>query len=477
MDIVLTPKQSLVLTSTARHQFLGGAAGGGKSVAIKMAAIYYCMKIPNLTFFIFRNSAPQLRSNYLEGGYSFPILLEEFIKAGLVKINYNELIIKFTQNNSQIRMRHMSHINDANDILGVEIAACAVDEASQMQPELIRFIINRTRIGSMKEHIPPDMLHKFPFVLLASNPGGPSADMLKRWFIDSAPWGEEFVSAEEFGQAKSLFIPARLADNPHMEESYRNSILALADPIKIRQMLEGDWDAQSSTLLGYAFNRSKNVTKKISKEDFGHFNIIRCFDYGFGSPAACAWIGTLKDGRELEMTFGGKKYFPRGTKVVVRELQFCQNDDYSIGLRLSDRELAEGILTKEEVWGLKGYVKVGPGDVFDKKGGQGVSHAEEMAKWGVSFVQPWKSAGSRAIGWSRMATMMLEAHKDVVEHPALLYGEDCIHCIRTIPALPPDPNDPDDCLSVGVDDHMPDTVRYGVNQKINTLKIVQTSGL
>lgn len=477
MDITLTPKQSLVLTSTARHQFLGGAAGGGKSVAIKMAAIYYCMKIPNLTFFIFRNSAPQLRSNYLEGGYSFPILLEEFIKAGLVKINYNELIIKFTQNNSQIRMRHMSHINDANDILGVEIAACAVDEASQMQPELIRFIINRTRIGSMKEHIPADTLHKFPFVLLASNPGGPSADMLKRWFVDAAPWGEEFISAEEFGQARSLFIPARLADNPHMEESYRNSILALADPIKIRQMLEGDWEASASTLMGHAFSRGKNVCKTIPKEKFDNFSIIRCFDYGFGSPAACAWIGTMREGAELEMTFGDKKYFPRGTRIVLRELNFCQHQDTSIGLRLSDRELAEGILAKEEIWGLKGKVMPGPGDVFDRKGGQGVSHAEEMAKYGIRFTQPWKSPNSRAIGWSRMISLMLEAHKDPVEHPALLFGEDCVHAIRTIPALPPDPNKPDDCISVGVDDHMPDAIRYGISQKENTLRVVKTVGL
>ena len=476
MKITLTPKQSLVLTSDARHVFLGGAAGGGKSVSIKTTAIHYCLSIPNLTFFIFRNSAPQLRSNYMEGGYSFPILLEECIKNGSVRINYNELTIKFMHNNSQIRMRHMSHVNDANDILGVEISAAAIDEASQMQPELIRFIINRTRIGSMKEHIPEHMAHKFPFLLLASNPGGPSADMLKRWFVDAAPWGTEFESAVEFGQAKSLFIPARLADNPHMEDTYRNSIMALADPIKIRQMLEGDWEAMSSTLMGYAFNRGKNICKTVPPEDFDKFTIIRAFDYGFSSPAACAWIGTLKDGKEFEMTFGDKKFFPRGTKVLIREWQVCKEDDHSQGLRLTERELSEHILMKEERWGLLGKVKVGPGDVFDRKTGE-FSIGDEMAKYGVRFTMPWKSKNSRSIGWSRMCGLMLEAHKDVVEKPALLFGEDCIHAIRTIPALPPDPSNPDDCISVGVDDHMPDAVRYGISQKENKMTVVQVTGL
>jgi hypothetical protein len=412
----------------------------------------------------------------MEGGYSFPILLEEGIKNGSVKINYNEMIIKFVQNNSQIRMRHMSHINDANDILGVEIAAAAIDEASQMHPELIRFIINRTRVGSMKEHIPPHLLHKFPFLLLASNPGGPSADMLKRWFVDAAPWGEEFTSAVEFGEAKSLFIPARLQDNPHMEATYRSSILALGDPVKIRQMLEGDWDASSSTLMGYAFNRSKNVCKTIPKEAFDDFYIIRAFDYGFSAPAACAWIGTLNEGREFEMTFGDKKFFPRGSKFVIREWYVCKHDKTEEGLRLSEQELAYGILEKEELWGLKGKVNIGPGDVFDRKTGEH-SRGDEMAKYGVRFSVPWKSPTSRGTGWSRMASLMLEAHKDVVEQPALVFGEDCVHAIRTIPSLPPDPNKPDDCISTGVEDHMPDAIRYGLNMKSNKLHVVPVTGL
>lgn len=446
------------------------------SLAIKIAAIQYCMQIPNLTFFIFRNSAPQLRSNYMEGGHSFPILLDEFVRAGQVRINYNELIIKFTHNNSQIRMRHLSHINEAQDILGVEIAACAVDECNQLNQELIRFIINRTRLGAMKEHIPPEIRHKFPFVLFATNPGGPSSDMIKRWFVDAAPWETEFESAEEFGGALSMFIPMKLGDNPHMEEDYRKSILALGDPIKIRQMLEGDWDASASTLMGHAFKRDKNVIKSIPKERFEQFRITRNFDYGFGSPAATVWLGELKDSQEFEMSFGGKRSFPRGTKVVLKEWVACKHDKPDEGLRLSNRELAETMLAKEQLWGLKGHVQVGCGDVFDKKGEYSI--AEEMAKHGVRFKRPWKSSGSRAVGWSRMISLMLEAHKDIIEHPALLFTEECHQCIATIPALPVSPDDPDDCISDGgINDHAPDAVRYAVNNQSSTIGTMKVTGL
>lgn len=477
MKIELTPKQTQVFTTRARHVLLGGSAGGGKSVAIKVAAIYYCMTIPNLTFYIFRDSRPQLMSNYMENGLSFPIMLYDQIKAGTVKINYNELIIKFIHNNSQIKMRHMSHINDAQDILGVEIAACAVDECTRMHPDLIRFIINRTRLGSMKEYIPDEIKHKFPFVLLASNPGGVSADMIKRWFVDAAPWGEEFISSEEFGEALSVFIPARLVDNPHMEESYAKAIKALGDPVKIKQMLEGDWSVSASTLMGHAFSRVHNVIKSLSKKDYEDFVIERCFDYGFSSPAACAWIGTLKEGRKFEMSFGGEKYFPKGTKVVIKEWQVCKYDKPDEGLRLSNKELAEGILSKEEIYELKGHVRIGPGDVFDKSGKGGFSIGEEMAQCGVSFTRPWKTPNSRAIGWSRMISMMLQAHQDIVEEPALIYAEDCVHAIRTIPLLPPDPKNPDDCISVGVDDHMPDAIRYGVNQGVKSAGYAKVTGL
>lgn len=475
MDLHLTPKQTLVITSPARHCFLGGAAGGGKTVAIKATAIYFCSIIPNLTFYIFRSSAPQLRANYMEGGLSLPILLEAQIKAGVVKVNYQEMKFAFA-NGAQIRLRHMSHINDASDILGVEIAACAVDEASVMPESLLRFIINRTRLGSMKEHIPPEWRHKFPFVMLASNPGNISADMLKRWFVDAAPWETLFTSAEEFGGAPSIFIPAKLADNPHMEADYRKSILALGDPIKIRQMLEGDWDASASTLMGHAFKREKNVIKSIPKERFNQFRITRNFDYGFGSPAATVWLGELKDSQEFEMTFGGKRAFPRGTKVVLKEWVACKHDRPDEGLRLSNRELAETMLAKELLWGLKGHVQVGCGDVFDKKGE--FSIAEEMSKYGVRFKRPWKSSGSRAVGWSRMISLMLEAHKDIIEHPALLFTEECHQCITTIPALPVSKDDPDDCISDGgINDHAPDAVRYAVNNQTLSVGTMKVTGL
>lgn len=457
------------------------------SMLIRATAIQFCMLIPGLTFYIFRSSAPQLRSTFFEGGASFPAMLSDMIAAGFVKINYNELTIKFTYNDSQIKLRHMARISDADDIQGVELAAVAVDEGSIMPEILLRWMVGRRRLGSL---VVPDVVlvdnpdpskrimlaDKMPFMLITSNPGNVSGSFLKRWFIDPAPPMKEFVSDPDFGGDRTIYIPFGMKDNPHLDADYEKTLLAIGDPVKIRQMRDGDWEASSDTLMGYAFKRSKNVCKTIQKNDFDKFDIIRCFDYGFSSPAACAWIGTLKEGHELEMTFGDKKFFPRGTKVVLREWQVAKHDKPDEGLRYSEKELADGILSKEDSWGLRGKVKIGPGDVYDRKTGEN-SIGDEMAKHGVKFTMPWKSKNSRSIGWSRMCTMMLEAHKDVVERPALLFGEDCLHAIRTIPALPPDPNNPDDCVTDGVDDHMPDAIRYGISDSKKQAGRVATKGL
>ncbi len=457
------------------------------SMLIRTAAIQFCLMVPGLTFYIFRSSAPQLRSTFFEGGGSFPELLSDHIAAGMVKINYNDLAIKFTHNNSQIKLRHMARLSDADDIQGVELSAVAVDEGSLMPETLLRWMVGRRRLGSLKvpeivlvDNPDPEkrvmLRDKMPFMLITSNPGNVSGAFLKKWFIDPAPPLTEFVSDPDFGGHRTIFIPFGMKDNPHLDADYEKSLLAIGDPVKIKQMRDGDWDASSDTLMGHAFKRSKNVCKTIEKEHFDKFHIIRSFDYGYSSPAAAAWIGTLKDGMEIEMVFGDKKFFPRGTKIVLREWQVCKHDKPDEGLRYSERELADGIISREDNWGIRKHVKMGPGDVYDRKSGEN-SIGDEMAKYGVRFSRPWKSQNSRAIGWSRMSSMMLAAHEDVVEQPALLFCDCCIHSIRTIPALPPNPNNPDDCVTDGVDDHMPDAVRYGIVESKKSAGRVSTTGL
>ncbi len=47
----------------------------------------------------------------------------------------------------------------------------------------------------------------------------------------------------------------------------------------------------------------------------------------------------------------------------------------------------------------------------------------------------------------------------------IYFFSSCIDTIRTLPALVHDPDKPGDCMSEGVEDHLPDCVRYGCSSR------------
>jgi predicted phage terminase large subunit-like protein len=66
----------------------------------------------------------------------------------------------------------------------------------------------------------------------ASNPGNIGHDWVKRRFLEE-------------GQSKGrVFIPAKLQDNPHLDQAKYIESLAELDPITRRQYLDGDWTAR-----------------------------------------------------------------------------------------------------------------------------------------------------------------------------------------------------------------------------------------
>ena len=476
MDIVLTEKQSLMINTTANEVFGGGSAYGGKTLCNKALAIAVAEQVPGAQIAILRNTTKNLTKNYFMGDKSLPDLLRPQVQAGLVKIStHPDMMVRWVNTGSAIHLMHAEHVaTTCENLTGIEFCLIIVDEASLIDSAIITFAKSRLRLGTLK--VESDFwAARLPRLQLTSNPSGISHEYLKKTYIDPAIPGSEFV--DETGTRK-LFVPFGAIDNPYVDsEAYDRQLRSMNDPIKYKQLALGDWDAGGNTLMGYAFNRGKNVCKPLTTIQLQEwFKISNHFDYGWSSPSACVWLGELLDTRTLDMTNGDTKTFPRGTKVIVKEWVTCKHDAPDEGLKLSERELSEGILDKEEIWGIRGKVTRGYGDVYDRKSGDG-SIGDEMAKYGVRFKRPWKSKNSRPVGWARMCDLMLQAHSDVVEKPSLLFAEDCVQCIATIPALPIDPSKPDDCLSVGVNDHCADSVRYATSIALKSVGTMQVTGL
>ena len=91
LNLHLHAKQYAAFTSQATELFYGGAAGGGKSHFLRIAAIIYSLAIPGLQVYLFRRLREDLIKNHVEGPAGFRALLAEYVEAGFCDIVGDEV--------------------------------------------------------------------------------------------------------------------------------------------------------------------------------------------------------------------------------------------------------------------------------------------------------------------------------------------------------------------------------------------------
>lgn len=72
LNLELHPRQAEALNTPATEVLYGGAAGGGKSHLIRIAAILWCASIPGLQVYLFRRIRDDLIKNHMERKTSIP---------------------------------------------------------------------------------------------------------------------------------------------------------------------------------------------------------------------------------------------------------------------------------------------------------------------------------------------------------------------------------------------------------------------
>jgi hypothetical protein len=200
-----TPKQAEFLLREELEVFFGGAASGGKSSALLMAALQYC-EYPGYNAILFRKSYRDL---------ALPSALMDrshlWLQDTDAKWNGIEKRWDFPSG-ARLQFGYLDTETDHFRYQSAEFSFVGIDEAPQINQKHYEYLFSRLR-RSKESEIPLRFRS-------AGNPGGRSHDYFKNRFID--PTKEQLLSENRY------FIPARIIDNPHVDqESYIESLRQL----------------------------------------------------------------------------------------------------------------------------------------------------------------------------------------------------------------------------------------------------------
>lgn len=470
LNLNLHAKQGEAFLSRATEILYGGAAGGGKSHLMRVAAIAWCAAVPGLQVYLFRRTFPDLMKNHMNGPGSFPLLLAPWIARGLVRVNRSDNFVRFF-NGSKIFLCHCQHEANVTNYQGAEIHVLMVDELTHFSRETYVFLRSRVRLGGLE--VPEDYRGKFPRVVLGTNPGGAGHNWVKADFVDPAPPSKIRKMPPSEGGMLRQFVPALLEDNPTLvrnDPGYMARLEGLGNPALVRAMRRGEWDIVAGGMFDDLWQPNRHVIAPFQIPAL--WRVDRSFDWGSTRPFSVGWWAEC-DGTEVRLQDGSTRAFSRGSVIRIAEW-YGWNGRPNEGCRGLAAEIARGIVDKEREFGFP--VQPGPADssIFDSVNGNSI--ADDMARLGVRWLSADKSPGSRKAGWEKMRALMKAATATRPEDPGLFVFDTCRQFIRTIPTLPRSERDPDDA-DTNAEDHVADETRYRVLARGQSIKKLKLQGV
>jgi hypothetical protein len=212
------PKQRAFLDLTCKEAFFGGAAGGGKSDALLMAALQY-VHVAGYCALIIRRTYADL---------SKPGAVLDRSKSWLMKregAKWSETAKQWTFSTpdggtAYLQFGYLAEVNDKYKYQSTEYQFIGFDEVSQFEEESYLYLFSRLRKIKALD-IPLRMRS-------ASNPGGRGHHWVMRRFVDPGTPGK-------------VFVPSRIEDNPSLDgEEYKASLAELDEDTR-EQLLNGVW--------------------------------------------------------------------------------------------------------------------------------------------------------------------------------------------------------------------------------------------
>lgn len=415
-----TPRQYMFLSAPERVVLYGGQVGGGKSYSMVVDAMRYA-HIKQHRGVIIRKTTPELEQ-LIETSHELYKLA--FPSA---KFNSTEGIWTFPSG-AKIRFAFLDKPVDKYKFQGRDYSYVGFDElAQQNTDEGFTYLFSRNRISDA------DRVGIRPYVRATANPG---AMWVYELFIKDKEPEVPFLfpgsTKEEPITAK--FIPARLADNPHLDEdnSYR-ALLNVMNETEKKQLLEGDWLA-SDTNMFPEFSMEAHVVDPYPVPKY--WNRVAGIDYGYRDPSAVVWFAVDPDSGKL---------------VVYKEF---------LEAGLTGRELALAIRGEEQEELVEVHHPI-DWQVFARTGHSGPTIAESMLS--VPGFRLARADKNRTAGWTQIHEYLRPDPN--TGYPRIEIFNTCPQLIKQMRAAQVHKRNPDDLDDTrNRDGHwdLLDALRYGV---------------
>lgn len=256
--------QTAFLVLDCREAFYGGAAGGGKSDALLMAALQYVDQ-PGYHALLLRRTFPEL-----EGADGLITKSHEWLGAHRERgeVHWNEQKHRWTfPAGATVQFGHVQDEAAMYRYQGQAYQFIGFDELThftERQYEYIAFSRIRRLLSHEEAGIPVRARS-------ASNPGNIGHGWVKSRFLTDRTPGV-------------VFVPAKISDNPGLDaDSYVSDLGHLPDALR-RQLLDGDWDVFEAAAFEI---RDEHLIDSFELQD--SFDRFEACDYGLNGAPWALW--------------------------------------------------------------------------------------------------------------------------------------------------------------------------------------------
>lgn len=427
-------RQQAFLECPLYEVLFGGAAGGGKSIALLAEAVRW-IGHPQYYGLILRRRRTDLK-HLINKSHEMYLGVDPG-----AKFNRQEFVWRF-RTGAQIQLGYLDSPDDYWQYHGNEYQVVCWDELTTWPPgpgggPPDAYIRMRSRMRA-----PGGFMSCY--VRATTNPGGVGHSWVKKRFIDPAP-PETPIRDVKTGRIR-MFIPSKLEDNPALYEDgeYAANLeeLKLTSPAQYRAQRHGDWNIAEGAVFPYLDPAIHFVNPKAIVIEPNQLRWRSC-DWGFASKGCCLWH--TKD--------------PDDNVVTYRELVFRNK---------TPEQVAEDILRVERDAGERDLRGLLDPACWSRQTGPSVAERfwREGVKWFAANNDRYNGIMEVHSRLQRVIEYPMPDGKPI-SIPAWRISKACTYLCDTLPVLPAKTSTSRDGrnyedVDTTADDHGYDAARYGL---------------